>query len=227
MPVRRLWLASGGVAMVEFALTLPFLLGVGLYGIETINLVVTTMKINQAATHIADNASRIGDISRLENRRIYESDITDLLLGAAHQTGSVLDLFGRGRVIISSLEVVPDSDDGRNYIHWQRCKGLKVHPSSYGNEGDGLARPVMRSMGPADAPVAAYDDRDAVMFVEVSYDYRPLFSDMFIRDRTIRAHAAFNVRADRDLTQIYQRDEVHPDTPESCDKHDSFDMIAR
>ena len=226
MRLIRLGAATAGVAMVEFALALPFLLAVSLYGIETINLIVTTMRINQAATHIADNASRIGDISRLENRQIYESDISDLLLGAAHQTGAGLDLFGRGRVIISSLETVPGTEDGRNYIHWQRCKGRKVHASTYGNEGDGLGSPAIYSMGPADAPVSAYDHRDAVMFVEIAYDYRPLFSDMFVSDRTIRAHAAFNVRADRDLSQIYQRDETQPDTPESCDKHDSFDIVV-
>lgn len=172
----RLRDCRSGVAMTEFALSAPFLFGIGLGGIETANLAITQMQISQTAIHIADNASRVGDISTLENRKIYESDINDVLLGSNIQAGRAIDLYGRGRVIISSLEVVPDTED-QQYIHWQRCMGLKHRDSSFGVEGDGLDG-SLDGMGPPGEEVYALNG-EAVIFVEISYDYKPLISKVF------------------------------------------------
>lgn len=202
-----------GVALTEFALALPLLLAAGLGGIETANLAVTTLRVNQVAMQIADNASRIGDTSSLENRKIYESDINDLLLGSNIQAGASIDLYEHGRVIVSSLEVVPDTDD-QQYIHWQRCKGIKNHPSSYGSQGDGLDG-TLTGMGPVGEEVMAQRG-EAVIFVEVSYDYQPLVAGFFGDDRIITSTSAYTVRDSRDLTQIYQRDAGSPDAIASC-----------
>lgn len=211
--LRRLLVCQSGLALTEFALAMPLLFTVGLMGLEVANLAITQLKISQVALHIADNASRVGDTSQLENRKIYESDINDVLLGANIQAGSSIDLFEHGRVIISSLEVVPDTDD-QQYIHWQRCMGKKKHVSSYGLEGDGLVG-EMAGMGPPGKEVIAFDG-EAVIFVEVSYDYQPLLGDLYSITDTLTATAAFNVRDDRDLTQIYQRDPMAPDSTADC-----------
>ena len=84
------------------------------------------MKVTQLANQIADNASRIGDQSMLEDRKIYEADINDLFFGAHLQGGESIDLYEHGRVILSSVEVVPGTTD-QQYIHWQRCVGKKNH----------------------------------------------------------------------------------------------------
>lgn len=209
----RLAECRSGLALTEFALAMPLLFTVGLMGLEVANLAITQMKISQVALHIADNASRVGDTSQLENRRIYESDINDVLIGANIQAGGSIDLFEHGRVIISSLEVVPDTEE-QQYIHWQRCMGRKNHESSYGVEGDGLVGD-MAGMGPAGQEVIAFED-EAVIFVEVVYDYQPLLGDLYSIGNTLTATAAFNVRDDRDLTQIYQRDPLVPDTTADC-----------
>lgn len=209
--LRRGCLDTSGVALTEFALALPLLLAAGLWGTETANLAITHMRVNQLAIHIADNGARIGDTSTLENRKIYESDINDLLLGSNLQAGS-LDFYDHGRVIISSLETHPDN--GNQYIHWQRCKGLKNHSSSYGNAGDGSVTPL-GGIGPAGEQVTAPPD-GAVIFVEVSYDYQPLVSEKFVPNETISAVAVFIVRDDRDLTQIYQRTPLNPDPVATC-----------
>ena len=202
-----------GVALTEFALSLPLLLIAGLGGVETANLAVTTLRVNQVAMQIADNASRIGDTSSLEDRKIYESDINDLLLGSNIQAGESIDLYDHGRVIVSSLEVVPGTDD-QQYIHWQRCKGTKVHPSSYGVQGDGVGR-SLAGMGPPGEEVMAQRG-EAVIFVEVSYDYQPLVPGFFNDSRVIGSTSAYTVRDSRDLTQIYQRDAGSPDTVARC-----------
>ena len=194
--LRSLARARSGVAAIEFALTLPFLTAAGLYGTELTWFMLVNMKVSQVAMQAADNASRIGDTSTLQNRKIYESDINDLMIGANLDGGAMIELLKNGRLIISSLEVDPNS---RQYIHWQRCKGMKNVPSSYGVAGDIKSAGI----GPTGHEVKAIMG-DAVVFVEISYTYQPLVTDKFIKDRNIKAVASFNVRDSRDLTQIYQ-----------------------
>jgi hypothetical protein len=213
-----------GVALTEFALAAPLLMMTGMWGTEVGWLALTNMRISQAALQIADDASRVGDTSTLENRKIYESDIRDVFTGSSVSAGKSLDLYERGRVIISSLEVVPGGPAQKQYIHWQRCMGKKQWVSSYGVEGQGLSKgKPMSGMGPKGDQVSAYDDHDAVIFVEIAYDYQPLFSAAFVGNTTINVHGAFNVRDSRDLSQIYQRDPINPDSIATCDK---FEAIA-
>ena len=211
--LRRIARDISGVAATELALSLPFFLTAGLWGVELANYGVVNMKISQLAVHLADNSSRIGDTSTLENRKIYESDLNDLLLGAHIQSGRSVGLFDNGRVMISSLEV--DEDD-EQFISWQRCMGTKPSTSSYGVEDDRLAE----GMGPDGYEVIAFPG-EAVMFVEVSYDYQPLVSARFVGKPTINAISSFTVRADRDLTQIYQRDTGSPDPVSDCSTFDN------
>lgn len=216
---RRILQARSGVAMTEFALGLPLLMTVGMWGIETANVAITNMRVSQLAMQIADNASRIGDTSTLTNHKIYESDINDLLIGANVMGGTSIDLFEHGRVVISSLEVVPATEDTQ-YIHWQRCKGKKDFDSVYGVAGKGLDG-SLTGLGPAGEEITAPKD-DAVIFVEVRYDYQPLISSVFTQTPTINATAAFNVRDDRDLTQIHQRDAGSPDAVADCSVNDGY-----
>lgn len=214
--LRRLAHSRSGVAMTEFALSMPLLLTAGLWGIEIAHLSIVNMRVSQVAMHIADNASRIGDTSTLEERRIYESDINDLLLGSNLQAGEALAFYEHGRTIISSLEVVEGTDD-QQYIHWQRCKGKKRWDSSYGEEGEELD-----GMGPQGYEVMA-NPGGAVIFVEVSYEYQPLVSARFVGDTNITATSAFTVRDSRDLSEIYQRDPGQPDEIADCRRYDGFD----
>lgn len=220
--LRRIARSRSGLAMTEFALAAPLLMTAGLYGTEVAWLALTHLKISQIAMHVADNASRIGDTTTLEYRRIYESDINDVFYGSDLQAGPQIDLYARGRVIVSSLEVVPGSASKQQYIHWQRCMGAMDWQSSYGDEGEGLGDPDFAGMGPPGEEVTAYDEDDAVIFVEIAYDYQPLFGDVFVQDTLINVHGAFNVRDSRDLSQIHQRKPADPDPVASCDKFDSI-----
>ena len=207
--LRALLRNRSGVALVEFALGAPFLLTAGLWGTEVANYALVNMKISQLAEHIADNASRVGDTSTLQNRRIYESDINEVIYGAQIQGGSKINLYDHGRVIISSLEVTAND---QQYIHWQRCRGVKPVTSTYGTEGTSLGT---IGMGPAGNEVLAQQD-DAVIFVEISYTYQPLVSAKFLGSLDIQSIASFTVRDKRDLARIYQRDPGAPDPVQSC-----------
>ncbi len=210
----RLTRDTSGVALTEFALTFPFLLGVGLMGLETANRALIEMQVAQLATQIADNGSRIGESDVLEDRKIYEADINDLFYGAHIQSGNGVRIFEHGRVIMSSLQY--DDDTGGQYIDWQRCAGKKNHQSQYGDE-DTAQSNLADGMGPPDAKVIAFEGV-AVIFVEVAYNYQPLIGDTFaFGDQEVRSISSFVVRDDRDLTQIYQRDPDNPDPVASCD----------
>lgn len=210
--LRRLAAHTSGVAVTEFALGAPFLLMAGLWGAEQTNYAIVNMKISQLAIHLADNGSRVGDTSTLQNRKIYESDINDLIYGAQLQGGQQIGLYDNGRVFISSVEVQTTAAGTPQYIHWQRCRGAKNVASTYGNEGDKLGS---KGIGPTGEEVTA-EPGDAVIFVEINYTYQPLVSARLLGNRDISAIASFTVRDNRDLTQIYQRDAASPDPVQTC-----------
>ena len=204
-------------ALTEFALVLPMIMGVGLLGLETAYYTVMHMRVQQAAAHIADNASRIGDTSTIDQRKIYEDDIRDLMIGGDIQL-KALDLFEHGRVIISSLE--EDQATKKQWLHWQRCMGRLGWYSTYGEAGGPSS--TIKGMGPKGRKVSALSGQP-VMFVEVAYDYQPLISASFIGTHTMHAYSAFTVRADRDLSKIYQRDDYAPTDVADCDTHEDLE----
>jgi len=210
---RKLRRDTSGIALTEMALSLPFLMMAGMWGVELANYALVSMKVNQLAAHVADNAARMGDTSKLTNRKIYEADIDDVMAGANIQSGH-LDLLEHGRVIISSLEeysedthcdasgaaCVPTSaSEGEQFIHWQRCMGKKNHVPEFGLEGDVMTG----GMGPPDRKVDSFKG-GAVVFVEVAYDYQPLVSSRFVGTPEIKVIASFLVRDIRNLYQIFQ-----------------------
>ncbi|WP_242181778.1 hypothetical protein [Sphingomonas sp. CARO-RG-8B-R24-01] len=211
----RLRADRGGVAMLEFALSLPIVLALGLYGIETANLALLNLKISQITLALADNASRVGTTNTLSQQQLREVDMNDVLQAARLQ-GAGINLMTNGRITISSLENVQQSYDTApvQRIHWQRCAGLKsgtAYDSSYGatssNDGsdgtqanDGILAP--NGMGDANAMVSA-PSGSGVMFVEVNYLYTPLVGYGIFTPSRIHYVASFIVRDRRVFTQIY------------------------
>nr|ART38500.1 G5 [uncultured bacterium] len=229
--IRRLLKAlrrdCSGLALIEFAYTLPIMLVLITGGAELANYSVTTMRLSALALQVADNASRIGEGDPLSSKKISEAQINDLLQGALAQGGR-MNLNGtyaekradgssvvknKARIIISSLE--PDtSHPGKDYIHWQRCYGQATeYTPQYGVAlDDDLA-----GMGPAGRQAYA-PEGTAVIFVEVYFRYEPLFpvlqSNRFgvMSYRDMKAIAAMIVRDDRDLSQLYNNEGVAQST---------------
>jgi hypothetical protein len=193
---QRLRRDASGLALIEFGYSLPLLLGLSGYGLEVANLANASMKISQAASALADNASRVGLESALAKTQLRESDINDGLVGVSRQAGA-MDITTNGRIILSSLEL---NATGGQWIRWQRCLGTKNFPSSYGVQDSGKNNNNFPGMGPASARVTAPDAESAVMFVEIIVDYEPIFSNIYINNRQIRFHASYIVRDKRDLT---------------------------
>lgn len=195
---RRLAGDTSGLALVEFAFAAPLLLGMGMLGTDTAYLVITHMQVSQVAMQVADNASRVGEQDVLTARKVFERDIAETLIGA-EKLGENVDIFQQGRIIISSLQ---QNAQGGQWIAWQRCRGALNVNSSFGLPGDGATGTSFPGMGTPGRYITA-SQGTAVMFVEVVYDFQPLTPITVFEGRRISYTAAFNVRDNRDLTQLY------------------------
>lgn len=206
----------------------PVLLALGMYGIDTANLALTNLKLNQIALNLADNASRVGVNSTLNVQQMREVDVNDILQGAKAQ-GASINLTTNGRITLSSLE--RDTSNVQR-IHWQRCLGLKsgaTYISHYGAAAatDGSTAlpanpgPLSSGMGDTGAVVNAPLDSTktaGVMFVEINYRYTPMFS-WLSAPADLRYVASFIVRDPRDFTQIFNPSPAA--TLSTCDKFTS------
>lgn len=191
--LHRLLRDSSALAIVEFATALPFILVTMLSATELTNFTIVRMRVGQTALQIADNASRMGRVSLTGNPQVTETDINDLLTGADMQARN-LNLYTHGRVIVSSLEPTANPNTAGTYkIRWQRCRGLKSSGSSWGVQG----ATSLNGMGPAGQIVTTPDDT-GVMYVEVFYDYQPLFTSGLVPHTTIHEFASMIVRDSRD-----------------------------
>lgn len=198
-----------GVALVEFAYSMPILVALGMTGTELANYASTRMRISQIALAISDHSSRMGEDGVLQDIKIYESDINDVFIGAQLQSGA-LDLKTNGRVILTSLETNTLSNGTvQQKEGWKRCYGNDTaYTRQYTVQSDG--------MGVAGSRVTAAQGT-AVMFVEVAYTYKPLFPLAnglnFPNPQKIVDVASFYVRDDRDLPGgIYAQGGVTPST---------------
>lgn len=227
----RLWREQRAVSVMEFALGAPLLMTLGGYGLEVSNLAITNMRVSQYALQIADNASRIGVNSGLATFQVREGDINDVLQGLRlFSAGSKLTTFGR--VTVSSLENVQQKydDDNVQRIHWQRCIGMKSgsgFDSSYGTTSVSAGTDGTSGTEGTDTPDGMGDpgkqinapDGTGVIFVEVNYQYQPLFGTLFVNPTKLHYVAAMMVRDKRDFSQIYNPTPTA--VASTCDKHNT------
>ncbi len=194
-----LWANRSGVAMIEFALVLPVLMALGMYGLEIAYMASVDMQISQIAVSVADNASRMEQTNNSGvTPTVTEADIDSVMDGAIKQ-GESFNLSTNGRVVLTSLE--KDTATTKQYIHWQRCRGTLAKSSSYGNATtkNGLTGTPLPGMGPPGKKITAASG-SAVMYAEVYYKYTGIFGDMFVKNKTFKGEAAFLIRDVRNLT---------------------------
>lgn len=179
---------TSGLALTEFAFSLPILLTLGLVGLETSNYAMAHLRVSNIAMLAADNAARVRD-------SIDEADVIEVLLGAK-MTGQGIDFANNGRIILSSIEPNSAGNAGAStgqWIRWQRCDGRKNVASRYGAQGTGQNDATLPSVGTGTNVIAAQSGT-AVMVVEVVYDYQPIIPNTLLNGREIRYESAFNVR---------------------------------
>lgn len=183
--IKRLTRESSGVALIEFALSLPVILSMGLGGLELANYAIATERVSQIAMTAADNAARV-------RSSIDEQDVNEVMAGAKF-VGSKINFAQNGRIILSSLE--ENAGKTGQWIRWQRCAGAKSATSSFGVQDAGKNDSSLPGMGPTGKKITAVSGT-AVMFVEVFYDYQPIvpMPSLGYGTKTLNFTAAFNVR---------------------------------
>lgn len=186
--VRRLGRDRSGVALVEFAFSLPILLTLGLAGLETANLAIAHMRVSQMAMLVADNASRV-------RGKLDEADISDIFTGAELSANSLRNFKAQSKIFLTELE--PNGQASPNtgqYIRWQCKWGDGAFTSSYGKPGDGKTNATLKDgLGPTGNKITSMSGT-AVMFVEIAYNYQPLVTEALFGPKVIRYTSAFNVR---------------------------------
>ena len=201
--MRRVVRDRRGLALLEFAFMLPVFLVMSLTGAELTNYVITRMRVSQMALQLADNMARIGSGSMLQAKTISEKQINDALIGTGLQSGE-LDIYNRGRVMVTNLEPMTSPNLlGLYRITWQRCRGAKPYDSPY----DNTLLNINGGIGPTGRKVTA-PDYGSTIFVEVYYEYQPLFKTSLSPSTTMVETASMVVRDRRDLTQIYNTENV-------------------
>ncbi len=207
---------NSGLALVEFAVSLPFFMGLTVMGFETSYYVFVNMRLNQITINMADSAARMGDGDVLAAKNINEGQINDvfagairegesILLGGQHQykdpgTG-VVTLRGNARIILSSVEPVAafDPDEPKYRIRWQRCIGsANFFSPEYGTVANSAE---IDGIGPAGRQ-AVPPDGGALMFVETKYYFTPLILNGFSKlgAKSITKTASMVVRDARNYT---------------------------
>lgn len=219
--LRTLRRDTRGAIMIEFAFVFPVMLAMGMYGVDTANLAITNLRLNQIALNLADNSSRVGATSNLSKQQMRVVDVEDVFI-AAQKQGNSVGLTDNGRVILTSLE---RDSTGTQKIHWQRCFGNKTgatYESHFGKvkNTDGDQETDTNGNGVIDASeiqnggqaasagigdpvkVSAPTNDSGVMFVEINYRYTPMFPWLFTAT-DLSFTASFIVRDKRDFSQLY------------------------
>jgi TadE-like protein len=182
-----------GLAMTEFALSLPILMTLSIGFIELASYIHAHMRVSQIALSVADNTGRI-------TQTIDVTDVDAAMIGA-RIAGEGINFGPNGRVIVSMVEEngLTGANAGQK-ITWQRCFGAKNVASSYGVEGNGATNATYATgFGPTGNKIVSSGD-DGVMLVEVVYDYDPIFpvGESLIKGlngKRINSFAAYPVRS--------------------------------
>ena len=185
--LRALRRSTSGVALTEFAFSLPILMSLLLAGLEVSNFALAHLRVNQIAMTVADNAGRVR--TTMDESNVYE------VFSGADVTGQSIDFNANGRIVLSSLQGNGKTGaQAGQMINWQRCHGsLSINPS-YGRQDAGRNDATLATgLGRTGNKIVAAPNT-AVMFVEVTYDYQPLISNRLFGPSRIRYESAFNVR---------------------------------
>jgi TadE-like protein len=183
---RSLLRDTDGVALLEFAISLPFLLVLCLGGLELSSLALAYQRVSNIAIKTADNAARV-------RTSIDEADINQIFLGSKLM-GDKIDFPAHGRIILSSIEPVMDNSSPPKVVNqllrWQRCTGANPANSTHGDQGD----TNVNGFGLAGQTKIKAAKNTAVMLAEVVYDYQPLIAPSWFGPITIRTSQAITVR---------------------------------
>ena len=163
-----------GVAIVDFALMTPLLVGLTMGGIEIGRFALLNQKLSRVATNTSDLVSQAEFLT--------EDDVTQVFI-ASEFSLKPFQLDADGLIIISSVST--DDNPNNPTINWQRAGGgTAVISSTVGNTG-----------GPATLPNGYQMKANRnIIVTEVFYDYEPFFFDGITTPRQLTHYSVYRPR---------------------------------
>lgn len=162
--ISRLARAERGLAMLEFALALPMLLGLTFGALEMSNYIIASNTVQRLATSSADMLSQTG----VNNISTSESQIYDLFY-SLDVAAKPLDMRRRGRIILTVIKGVSNNGTVRN----------EFADAIYSQQFDGgyvAAAPLLGCRATVTLPVytRTLPANELMVHAQVSYNYLPL-----------------------------------------------------
>lgn len=193
----RLRADTSGLALIEFAFTLPILIATGFGGVELANLSLANMRVSHAAIDLADNVARMGRQSTSTGyQTLTESDVNDAIQALRLEAS---DIPVSGRVTISSVEARTDANNKvTQFLHWQRCVGQQTG-TAYASSSvvpinatapTGASAPYDDSgvtVAGIGSPLLTAPTGSGLMYVEINYNYTSVFASIPILGSTLGA----------------------------------------
>ena len=162
--LRRFGRADDGMAMVEFALALPMLLGLIFGALEMSNYIIANNTVQRLATASADMLSQTG----VDTISTTESQIYDMFY-ALDVSAKPLDMRKNGRIILTVIEGVTSGgvvkNDFADDVYSQQFDGGYV-----------AAAPLLGCHSTVSAPIygRTLPLGEIMVHAQVSYQYQPL-----------------------------------------------------
>lgn len=167
----------GGIAYLEFALSLPLLLVLFMGSVEVTRYIIIAQKLEKATTTMSDIVAQSDNITTTE---------LDQLVDAVRQIMLPYSFPENGYVIVSS---VTKNGTAAPRVSWQYSGGgTWLQQSQVGTAGStALWIPFV-------PPNNQMEDKENIIVAEVFYRYTPLMSGSVIGSRTIYKYSTFKPR---------------------------------
>lgn len=160
--IRKLqWLkqAQEGVAYIEFAVTLPFLLALFMGSVDVTRYILIAQKVEKVSTTVSDLVAQYQTMNSAQ---------LGILIQAAGEVMQPYSFGAGGYVIISS---VTKTGTAAPVVNWQYSGGgTWTKPSEIGTQGSVATLPAGFTL----------NDKDNVIIAEVFYNYSPIISNSVI-----------------------------------------------
>ncbi len=177
--LRRLRRDRSGAILVEFAICLPLLMAVLLYGVDLSRLIIASQKMDRVAAGMGDLVAQANTLSSTDLTNIY---------AAVNYVAKPFDFTHDGVVILSSVSLV----GGTLKINWQSRGGGSLD----------VASKIGVSGGTATLPSGlTITDSNTLIVAEVFFNFTPLFELPLVPANQLYHTAFFRPRLG-DLTTL-------------------------
>jgi Flp pilus assembly protein TadG len=151
--------AQEGVAYIEFAITLPFLLALFMGSVDVTRYILIAQKVEKVSFTVSDIVSQYDTMSTAQ---------LDVLIQAAGEVMKPYTFGAGGYVIVSS---VTKTGTASPRVNWQYTGGGSwTRPSQIGSTGNVAILPAGFTM----------NSGENVIFAEVFYNYSPIINSSVI-----------------------------------------------